>query len=350
MHRTHADADEADDATNSTEGEYTSTMTTSSSSHANPKITPTHRALSSTSARHFSYSSVSSPNAMSPRSTTLPVPLSPPAAAATATPSTFDLKRLLAKPAPPYARTYGSGSDSEGMSDSAVRNKGVMLVDRGFTLPRTKEKAQLGRSKSVQSFLRGRDEYDAPHEKEKEKEKRPRNVLRRRPSTQKSAPSKPAMSPTIATAEPAPLPLLSPRSPLTASILPGSLSPTLSRGSSPRPTTASSPAARSGSSLDKPLPVLPAQPAKGREGYGGAQPRRERSREWLVDREEPEEYADNVTDETGKHVDARKRLRELKGVCFLFPFFYDSLQLQLPFFQPTCTYFKLRPLPEPPVL
>ncbi|KAG6840711.1 hypothetical protein C0991_004854 [Blastosporella zonata] len=247
--------------------------------------------------------------------TTTTSPISPPPVSST--PQTLDLKRLLSKPAPPSPRTRGSASDSEGFSDSPARSRGGILVDRGFTLPQMKEKEpRLGRSKSVQSLSsRNTEERETPPEKEK----RPRNVLRRRPSAQKSAPALPATTSATAVADPMPLLRSSPRSPLTPPISP---SPTLSRAST-RSNTAPSPilksqfSARSGSSLDTPL-VVPRTCSPGKEGYGGAQARRVRSREWMNEGANKGDYVVNVTDESGDHVgaDARKRLRELKGHPF----------------------------------
>ncbi|KAG6915446.1 hypothetical protein DXG01_011446 [Tephrocybe rancida] len=312
-----------------------------SSSHANA---PTRVPPASTSSagspppRRASYSSLSF---MSPRPLTSPLPASP----APGTSPSFDMKRLLAKPAPPYARNhgYGSGSESEGLSDSPRR--GVALVDPGFvptpTPPRKsksretvkdaeekkeKNKSSLGRSRSMQSISR-----DPSAPQEKEKEKRPRNVLRRRPSTQNSAPSPTPALPTTSLSPitvsalslllphpRSPLPPISPRSPLTPSMLPTgspSPSPSHSRKSSPGPR----PSSRSTSSVDKPLPV---PPRDGREGYGGAQPRRERSKEFRqydLDKE-GEGCIVKVTDEKGEAVDRedekRRRLRELKGHPF----------------------------------
>ncbi|KAG6875015.1 hypothetical protein C0992_005550 [Termitomyces sp. T32_za158] len=64
------------------------------------------------------------------------------------------MKRLLAKPAPPYAyphgHSIGSGSESEGFSDSS-RQK-TLLVDHGTAPPK------MGRSRSLQSLLDYRKE------------------------------------------------------------------------------------------------------------------------------------------------------------------------------------------------
>ncbi|KAG6872958.1 hypothetical protein C0995_004712 [Termitomyces sp. Mi166 len=260
------------------------------------------------------------------------------------TPLALDMKRLLAKPAPPYAHTHGrsngSSSESEGFSgaDSSHRKSSLVPVPR-----------KVGRSRSLQSLLpdrkkeRGIDATTPEKDNRKSKEKRPRNVLRRRPSTQlqshmqKSSPALPETTTTTVTATAfplpslnlslhSPLPPLTPRSPLSPSMFPSSpasanASTSFPLGprarprskSSPRPSTAPSPShppTRLVSSFDKPLPPTPTE-ENGSVGPESAQPRHEC---WGNDvGGVVQEYVVNVTDEKGKNVDPRRRLRELKG-------------------------------------
>ncbi|KNZ80756.1 hypothetical protein J132_04261 [Termitomyces sp. J132] len=302
----------------------------STSYHANNDNAP-HSILSHSSAHvQFSSSPISS-YALSEH-----LPLSPASGPTPGFPTTpaLDMKRLLAKPAPPYVHTHGhakgSGSESEGFSDNSQRK--LSLVDHGAVLPK------VGRSRSLQSLLDHRKEREmnanatatAPKkDKMKHKEKRPRNVLRRRPSTStqshtaKSSPVLPTTTMTTAKAtvfpRNSPPPPLTPRSPLTPPMFPamfssGSPASNTSSplGSTPCPMTTPSSSPRSGvystrpvSSFNKPLPPPPPDEENVLDrpsGSGLAQLRH------VV-----EEYVVNVTDEKGKHVDPRARLRELKG-------------------------------------
>ncbi|KAG5643580.1 hypothetical protein DXG03_000633 [Asterophora parasitica] len=168
------------------------------------------------------------------------------------------MRRLLAKPAPPYARTtYGSGSESEGptlastgyhsFSDGGgsrererrerrqrdVAGEAVRAAfDRGGLLDLDLD-LDLGVPLHTRSRSRTRSEPRHAPElepgREKEKEKRQRNVLRRKPSSTHPRPQATRSTSTTAPSSPlaapspplhSPLPPLSPRSPLTPSILP----------------------------------------------------------------------------------------------------------------------------------
>ncbi|GLB43101.1 hypothetical protein LshimejAT787_1300020 [Lyophyllum shimeji] len=226
-----------------------------------------------------------------------PTSVSPSALSTSTSPSSprpLDMRRLLAKPAPPYARAHqGSGSESEGTGGYTLSDGGgvsrrrerdrekeerrerqreieralrQISFDKGAPLDLSLEQPferTLERSRS-RTRSEGTSEIEHGNYKEKDgkdaKEKRPRNVLRRRPSTaaatSSTAAAKAQSTPTASrptsshlTASPAhtssglrsPLPPLSPRSPLTPSILPAG-SPAGSAPASPgRPTTAPSP-------------------------------------------------------------------------------------------------------------
>ncbi|KAF8074480.1 hypothetical protein FPV67DRAFT_1473532 [Lyophyllum atratum] len=267
--------------------------------------TPSNTNAPTTRTRVPSSSSISAPTSPSPLPHTpsqhlpplTPVPPSLPVSPPPSSPRPLDMKRLLAKPAPPYARAQnGSGSESEscggggGYSFSDGGGSSVNRVRRERERERVMSDRERDRALREISFDRGqpldldltlekpvgvgversrsRSRSEATHEKEKEKEgkeKRVRNVLRRRPST--TAVSSPSPSTTnintttksksmsrtsSATASPShlnpdardirsPLPPLSPRSPLTPSILPAGSPASLSRATSPRPTTAPGP-------------------------------------------------------------------------------------------------------------
>ncbi|RDB15929.1 hypothetical protein Hypma_003526 [Hypsizygus marmoreus] len=160
-------------------------------------------------------------------------------------PLVFDMKRLLAKPAPPYARShygYGSGSESEGgysFSDSGApsaksaqarrdpereHEKEKILreisFDKGSPLDLSFEVA-AGPPHDTMTAFRTRSESEHGHTAEPTKNKRVRNVLKRRPSTNAVASliSMPKLNPTTPLLSP--LPPLAPRSPLTPSIMMG---------------------------------------------------------------------------------------------------------------------------------